>query len=92
MEADAEIPVAGTIGTGVIFDDGPLRSARFPWTLRMKIMSQHASAAARYVPSLVSWVLQMMSTKRDQDGFSSYSKRIPRQGSGKRSDPEGSHD
>ena len=36
-------------------------------------MSQQASAAARYVPSLVSWVRQMMSTKRDRDGFSSYS-------------------
>jgi len=42
----------------------------------MKIMSQQASAAARYVPSLVSWVRQMMSTKRDRDGFSSYSKLV----------------
>src|SRR5918995_5632259 len=40
----------------------------------MKIMSQHASAAARYVPSLVSWVRQMTSTYRDADGLSSYSK------------------
>ena len=34
-------------GTGVIFDDGPLSRARTPSAPRMKIMSQHASAAAR---------------------------------------------
>jgi hypothetical protein len=60
----------------VIFEEGPLRSTRFPCWLRMKIMSQQASAAARYVPSLVSWVRQMMSTNGDADGRSSYSKVI----------------
>ena len=58
-------------GTGVVVEDGPLRSARTSSALRMKIMSQHASAAARYVPSLVSWVCQKTSTNREVDGFSS---------------------
>ena len=58
----------------MIFEEGPLRSTRFPCTLRMKIMSQQASAAARYVPSLVSWVRQTMSTNREADDLSSYSK------------------
>ena len=52
-------------------DDGPLSRARTSVALRMKIMSQHASAAARYVPSLVSWVRQKTSTNRELDGFSS---------------------
>src|SRR5829696_52146 len=72
-------------GTGVIVDDGPLSSERFPNSLRMKTMSQQASAAARYVPSLVSWVRQMTSTNLETDGRSSYSKlmtdvRQPRRG------------
>ena len=58
-------------GTGVIFDEGPLRRTRTASALRMKIMSQQASAAARYVPSLVSWVRQKTSTNRELDGFSS---------------------
>ena len=55
----------------MIVDEGPLRRARTASALRMKIMSQHASAAARYVPSLVSWVRQKTSTNLELEGFCS---------------------